>query len=92
MTSDRIEAAMPPMTEEWLAAEIAIGKSARLKVVKRIQRCAATEVDPETGIRDLAIPRTLMDSFGHADCGIYAEVTAGGDIAVGDVINETAGQ
>ena len=49
------------------------------KVVKRIQRCAATEVDPETGIRDLAIPRILMDNFGHADCGIYAEVIAGGD-------------
>ena len=24
-----------------------------------------------------------MDNFGHADCGIYAEVIAGGDIAVG---------
>ena len=30
---------------------------ARLKVVKRIVRCAATEVDPDTGIRDLPIPR-----------------------------------
>ena len=76
---------------DLLGAEIAIGESARLKVVKRIQRCAATEVDPETGIRDLAIPRILMDSFGHADCGIYAEVIAGGHIAVGDAINETAG-
>ncbi len=76
---------------DLLGAEIAIGESAQLKVVKRIQRCAATEVDPETGIRDLAIPRTLMDKFGHADCGIYAEVIAGGQIAVGDAINETAG-
>ena len=67
----------------------------RLKVVKRIVRCAATEVDPDTGIRDLPIPRTLMDNFGHADCGIYAEVIAGGEIAVGDNksddIKETAG-
>ena len=76
---------------DLLGAEIAVGESARLKVVKRIQRCAATEVDPETGIRDLAIPRTLMDNFGHADCGIYAEVIAGGDVAVGDAINRTAG-
>ena len=73
---------------DLLGREIAIGESARLKVVKRIERCAATEVDPETGIRDLTIPRTLMDNFGHADCGIYAEVIAGGDIAVGDAINE----
>jgi uncharacterized protein YcbX len=76
---------------DLLGAEIAIGANARLNVVKRIQRCAATEVDPETGIRDLPIPRTLMDNFGHADCGIYAEVIAGGDVAVGDPINETAG-
>ena len=27
---------------------------------------------------------TLMQSFGHADCGVYAEVIAGGEIAVGD--------
>ena len=47
-------------------------------------RCAATEVDPDTGIRDVAVPRTLMDNFGHADCGVYAEVIAGGEIAVGD--------
>ena len=71
-----------------LGAEIAIGHSARLKVVKRIQRCAATEVDPETGIRDVPVPRALMENFGHADCGIYAAVIAGGDIAVGDVVRE----
>jgi uncharacterized protein len=75
---------------ELLGRELAVG-GARLKVVKRIQRCAATEVDPETGIRDLAIPRTLMDNFGHADCGIYGEVIAGGDVAIDDPINETAG-
>jgi uncharacterized protein YcbX len=66
--------------------EIAIGPSARLKVVKRIVRCAATEVDPDTGIRDLAVPRTIMKTYGHADCGVYAEVIAGGPIAVGDSV------
>lgn len=66
--------------------EIAVGSSVRLKIVKRIVRCAATEVDPDTGIRDLAVPSTLMKTFGHADCGVYAEVIAGGEIAVGDRI------
>jgi hypothetical protein len=61
--------------------------AARLKVIKRIVRCAATDVDPDTGIRDLTLPRTLMQSFGHADCGVYAEVVAGGDIARGDALN-----
>jgi MOSC domain-containing protein len=73
---------------ELLDREIGLG-SARLKVVKRIVRCAATEVDPDTGIRDLPIPNTLMQTFGHADCGIYAEVISGGAIAIGDQV--TAG-
>jgi uncharacterized protein YcbX len=71
---------------DLLNAEIAVGPSARLKVVKRIVRCAATEVDPDTGIRDLPIPRTIMDTYGHADCGVYAEVIEAGPIAVGDSI------
>ena len=71
---------------DLLDREIALGPSARLRIVKRIVRCAATEVDPDTGIRDLAIPRTLMDTFGHADCGVYGEVIAGGPIAVGDSV------
>lgn len=56
----------------------------RLKVTKRIERCAATNVDPDTGIRDLQIPRSLMQAYGHFDCGIYAEVMSGGRIATGD--------
>lgn len=66
--------------------EIAVG-DARLKVTKRIVRCAATDVDPATGARDRAIPSTLMRTYGHADCGIYAQVIAGGEVKPGDTIN-----
>jgi uncharacterized protein YcbX len=70
---------------DLLDREIAIG-DARLKVTKRIARCAATNVDPDTGIRDLAIPDTLMRTYDHMDCGIYAHVIAGGEIAPGAAI------
>jgi uncharacterized protein YcbX len=70
---------------ELLDRTLAIG-DARLKVVKRIVRCAAVNVDPDSAVRDLEIPQTLMRRFAHADCGIYAEVIAGGAIAVGDAI------
>ncbi len=63
----------------------------RLKVVKRIVRCAAVNVDPDSGTRDLAIPHTLLRRLGHADCGIYAEVIAGGTISAGDTIAATEG-
>src|SRR5205814_3872170 len=64
---------------------IAIGET-RLKVVKRITRCAAINVDPDTAQRDLAIPQALMRRLGHNECGIYAEVITGGTIAIGDTI------
>jgi uncharacterized protein YcbX len=69
---------------DFVGKEIAVGRRARLRLIKRIVRCAATNVDPDTAIRDLSIPETLMRSFGHADCGVYGEVVEGGDIAVGD--------
>ena len=65
---------------------LTIGDGARLKAVKRIVRCAATNVDPDTGIRDLNIPSTIMRNLGHGDCGIYAEVMQAGEIAPGDPI------
>ena len=74
---------------DLLGSEIEIG-GVRLKLVKRTVRCAATNVDPETGARDLTIPATLQQNFGHADCGVYAEVLAGGDIAIGDAITAAA--
>jgi uncharacterized protein len=70
---------------DLLDQTLAIG-GVRLKVVKRIVRCAAVNVDPESAARDLDIPPTLMRRFGHADCGVYAEIIAGGTIHVGDAI------
>jgi hypothetical protein len=45
---------------DLLGRELAVGPALRLRVVKRIVRCAATNVDPATGIRDLDIPPTLV--------------------------------
>lgn len=73
-----------------LDREIHVGGKVRLKVVKRIVRCAATNVDPVTAARDLNIPKSLMQTFNHMDCGIYAEVIEGGDIAEGDALKVNA--
>ena len=70
---------------DLLDRSLAIGEI-RLKVVKRIVRCAAVNVDPDTAERDLAIPQALQRRLGHGDCGIYAEVVTGGTITVGDTI------
>lgn len=70
---------------DLLDQTLAIGE-VRLQVVKRITRCAAVNVDPDTAARDLAIPQALQRRLGHNECGIYAEVIAAGSIAVGDTI------
>jgi uncharacterized protein YcbX len=74
---------------ELLNRDIAVGDQARLKIVKRIVRCAATNVEPRTGIRDLAIPETLLRTFGHADCGVYGEVIGAGSVSIGDPVHTT---
>jgi uncharacterized protein YcbX len=59
---------------------------ARLRVVERIVRCAAVNVDPVTAARNMNIPHALMRTFGHADCGVYARVLEGGRIASGNEV------
>jgi len=70
---------------EWLDREIGIG-NVRLEVIKRTQRCAATNVNPKTAKRDHNLPKALQQAYGHADLGIYARVIEGEGISLGEVI------
>lgn len=75
---------------DLVGREIAIGGSALVKITQRIKRCAATEVDPESGVRNLDIPMALMRAYGNIDFGVYGTVIEGGEIAVGDSIRVLA--
>ena len=70
---------------DLVGESIAIG-DVRLKVVKTITRCAAVNVDPDTAARDLEIPSALTRCLGRNECGVFAEVVAGGIIGIGDAI------
>lgn len=72
----------------WLDREIVIGGT-RLSVFHRTQRCEATNVDPATAARDMAIPAMLTRTWGHSDFGVYARVTSAGRIAAGDPVSVT---
>jgi uncharacterized protein YcbX len=76
----------PAWHEASLVGETLRIGGARLKIVKRITRCAAVNVDPELAVRDMEIPNTLMRRLGHNECGIYAEVVEGGSIGIGDAV------
>ncbi len=70
---------------EWVDRTLTIG-DVQMTVTQRTERCAATNVDPDTGRRDLNIPKSLNQTFGHIDCGIQARVTVSGRIAVGQTL------
>lgn len=80
-----IEGGRPWQEFDWIGREICIG-GARLRVTKKIDRCAATNVDPETGQRDLNIPLALQRGFQHVCTGVYAEILEGATIALGDPV------
>lgn len=77
---------LDPFSElDMVGQQIVVG-NVRLKIVKRIKRCPATEVDLETGERDIKTPKLLLDHFGHMDMGVYAEVVSGGVMSCGGVV------
>jgi uncharacterized protein len=70
---------------KWVNPELSLTVGgAQLRAIAPITRCAATEVNPGTGERDIKMVAELMGHYGHNLMGIYAEVTSAGDIAVGD--------
>jgi len=70
---------------EWSGRELMVGW-ARAKVFKPIVRCAATEVDPATAVRDLGVLKALFDNYGHMFCGIYIQMTSSGRVGLGDAV------
>lgn len=70
---------------DWVGRELQVG-TARLRVLKRTIRCAATQVNPATAERDADPVRELRSAYGHAELGVHAEVVEGGRFASGDAI------
>jgi uncharacterized protein YcbX len=84
-----VEGLAPWEEFRWADREITLG-GARLKITKPIDRCAATNVNPETAARDLNIPLSLQRGFGHVDLGVYGVVTQAGEVALGDCLTPPA--
>lgn len=79
-----VEGAEPWSEFSWLGRELRIGgDGVRVKVMRRVTRCAAVNVNPETAARDADIPALLQRQWGHMDFGVYAIVTERGKLAVG---------
>lgn len=68
---------------DLVGSSLRIG-GARFTVLTRTKRCAATQVNPATGERDIDMLRLMESNLRHCDCGIYLAITGSGTIAVND--------
>lgn len=78
----------PHEEDTWIGKRVAIG-GAVLAVTKPDARCAITTQDPDTGVRDFDVLRTLIAYRGlrdgkYADFGVLGDVAQSGTIRVGD--------
>ncbi|MEO0389222.1 MAG: MOSC domain-containing protein [Pseudomonadota bacterium] len=80
-----IEGAEPWAESGWIGRRLAIGDTV-LEVTEPIDRCSATNVDPETGQADSDLLKALEDHRGNIDFGVFVAVIAGGPIAPGDPV------
>jgi GntR family transcriptional regulator / MocR family aminotransferase len=80
-----VDGANPWEEFDWVGSDIRIGE-ALFRVDRRNGRCGATNVDPETGRRDLDIPGSLRAAFGHKELGVYLVAREGGRVSVGDPV------
>ena len=68
---------------EWIGRDLQIGEAV-LSIREPIHRCGHTKANPTTGKRDIDTLDILSSTFGHENFGVYAVVTIGGRVAVGD--------
>ena len=80
-----IDGARPWEEFEWVGSDIRIG-GVVFRVDRRNGRCGATNVNPETGRRDLDLPGSLRAAFGHKELGVYLTVREGGRLTAGDQV------
>ena len=69
----------------WVDKDVQCG-SAGLHITERIGRCAAINVDPVTGERNMNLVKSLQEGFSHRDLGIFATVSQAGSFTPGDTL------
>jgi len=85
-----IDGAEPFRELDWVGREIRLGETSA-EVMARNGRCAATNVNPASGVRDRDVPGKLRAEFGHKDLGVYLRVTHAGMLKKGDPVEVEPG-
>ena len=70
----------------WIDRALRLG-DVPVRAVLRTRRCAATNANPATGVRDLGVPQALIKNFRHGDMGVYVELLGSGTLRPGDTLH-----
>ena len=83
-----VEGLEPHGEDGWVGREVTLGE-ATVRVRGVVPRCAVVDLDPETGVRDVPVLRTLAGyrrSDGEVRFGVDAEITVPGCVRTGDPV------
>ena len=66
-----------------------LGYGVKFKVFKKIPRCSATSLVPDSDVVDINLPKKLREIYGHINMGIYLKPLTDGKINISDQIKIT---
>ena len=78
-----LEGLEPWVEKNWIGHKARLG-NVDVEVRSQTTRCAAINVNPSTGERDMLLPRALESAFGANTMGLYLTVKSAGTIREGD--------
>ena len=84
----------PYEEDSWLGGVVQIGTDLRIRLVAPDPRCAITTLDPDTGERDIDVPKLLLSYRPSASApyfGVYGAVETTGVVSVGDALELVQG-
>lgn len=84
-----VEGLRPWEAMDWLDREVVLG-DVKCRAVRPTRRCPATQVNPDTAIRDIDVPKELLRLYDHVLLGVYLTVEGEGVISAGDAVTGLA--
>jgi len=77
-----IETDEPWVEFSFVGRRLLIG-DVEIEILRPIDRCKATAINPNTGETDINLPHLLASLYGHIYCGVYARVVKAGLVVQG---------
>lgn len=84
-----LDGCSPYEEDSWLGGLVRIGPDLTIRLVAPDPRCAITTLDPDTGERDIDVPKLILSYRPNARAayfGVYGAVEATGTVSVGDAV------